>query len=308
MIYTLTLNPAVDRELVVPEIVENTVLRATSSRVDFGGKGFNVSRMVRALGGESVALGFVGGKSGERLADGLAAAGIKTAFTWLAEETRTNVSIVTNDSYIKVNESGPTVTKADMDQLTAQIRTLAQANDWWVLSGSLPPGVSVDVYARLTAVLKEANAFVFLDTSGEALVHGIEAGPDWIKPNLEEAVQLTQLDDPLAAAKMLQKRSPSTNILLSLGEDGAILRSGKTIIHGTPPTIEARNPIGAGDSLVGGMVWSLHRGDSEAEAMSWGMACGAAAASLSGTQIGSLTQVETLRADVVMKKTRLNEE
>ena len=112
MIYTVTLNPALDRELAVAAVAFDEVLRATDSRVDCGGKGFNVSRMLASLGAESVALGFAGGRTGEALRDGLRALGITTDFVEIAGETRTNVSIVTHDHahYIKVNEPGPTIT------------------------------------------------------------------------------------------------------------------------------------------------------------------------------------------------------
>jgi len=112
MIYTVTLNPAIDRELTIPALAFDEVLRATAARVDLGGKGFNVSRMLAALGATSVALGFAGGHAGAMLRDGLSALGIETDFVWIAGETRTNVSIVIADErqHIKVNEAGPHVT------------------------------------------------------------------------------------------------------------------------------------------------------------------------------------------------------
>src|SRR5512133_2411707 len=117
MIYTLTLNPAVDRELTVSAIEYDSVLRASESRVDFGGKGFNVSRLLKGLGAESTAVGFLGGKAGEILQDGLKSLDIGTEFVWVPGETRTNVSIVTQSSghYIKVNEKGPQVEPAKQE-------------------------------------------------------------------------------------------------------------------------------------------------------------------------------------------------
>src|SRR6266851_862152 len=114
MIYTLTLNPAVDRELTVPALEYNAVLRASESRVDFGGKGFNVSRLLKSLGATSTAVGFLGGRSGELLQDGLQELGIGADFVWVSGETRTNISIVTetHNHYIKVNEKGPLVEQA----------------------------------------------------------------------------------------------------------------------------------------------------------------------------------------------------
>src|SRR3954452_5122069 len=135
MIYTVTLNPALDRELTVPALVFDDVLRATETRVDCGGKGFNVARMLAALGAESVALGFAGGHTGAMLQDGLAALGIATDFVWIAGETRTNISIVTTDydRHIKVNEAGPTISASEQAALVQRVRERVRSGDLWVL-------------------------------------------------------------------------------------------------------------------------------------------------------------------------------
>src|SRR5512133_1604303 len=138
MIYTLTLNPAVDRELTVPAMEYDAVLRASKCQVDFGGKGFNVSRLLKGLDVPSTAVGFLGGKAGETLQAGLQSLGIGTDFVWVPEETRTNISIVTpgGGHYIKVNEQGPTVDTAKQLELLEKIEGLASSGDWWVLAGS----------------------------------------------------------------------------------------------------------------------------------------------------------------------------
>jgi fructose-1-phosphate kinase PfkB-like protein len=143
MIYTLTLNPCLDRELTVPALEFDSVLRAAKARVDFGGKGFNVSRLLRGLGAPSTAMGFVGGKAGETLDAGLRALGVDTDFVWIPGETRPNVSIVTpaGGHYLKVNEPGPAVEPAKQQELLDKIARQTRADDWWVLAGSLPPGV-----------------------------------------------------------------------------------------------------------------------------------------------------------------------
>jgi fructose-1-phosphate kinase PfkB-like protein len=160
MIYTLTLNPAVDRELTVLTIESEMVLRAIESRVDFGGKGFNVSRLLKEMGTPSTAIGFLGGHAGKLLQDGLQRLGIGTDFVWVPGETRTNVSIVTrsHDHYIKVNERGPLVDSTKQEELLAKIDALAKPGDWWVLAGSLPPGVPDDFYARIVHVLSRHEA------------------------------------------------------------------------------------------------------------------------------------------------------
>lgn len=304
MIYTITLNPAVDRELVVEEICFDTVLRASEWRVDCGGKGFNVARMLKSLGTASVALGFAAGKSGELLNDKLQALGIDTDFVWVGGDTRTNVSIVSADHahYIKVNEPGPTITQADLAKLEQKVHALAQPDDAWVLAGSLPPGVPPSFYAETTEILRSAGARVFLDTSDEALRQSCEAKPFLTKPNAAEAQKLTGLpvDTPTkiaAAAIAIQAMGPD-NVVISLGKQGALLVNGQRAWLAASPNIIERNPIGAGDSMVAGLVWGLSLGDSLPEAVRRGIACGAATASLSGTAVGSLDQVNELLAQV----------
>jgi 1-phosphofructokinase family hexose kinase len=300
MIYTLTLNPAVDRELTVPAIEFDTVLRASDWRVDFGGKGFNVSRMLMSLGTASTALGFAGGRAGELLRDGLQSLDIQTDFTWVEGETRTNVSIVSesHDHYVKANEPGPTIAAADQEKLLVQIQRLAQPGDWWVLAGSLPPGVPATMYADIIAILHDGGAKAILDTSGKALEAGCGARPFLAKPNDVEVSKLTGLPvethAQIAAAAHAVQAAGVTNVVISLGKDGALLANGRQTVIAASPTIEERNPIGAGDSMVGGLVWGLSQGQNVAEALRWGIACGAATASMRGTAVGSRQLVESL--------------
>ena len=308
MIYTVTLNPAVDRELKVEEIVFDTVLRASGWRVDCGGKGFNVARMLRSLGTSSIALGFAGGKTGELLNDELLSLGIETEFIWVEGDTRTNVSIVSTDHrhYIKVNEPGPTISGNDLAQLMRKVRELARPGDGWVLAGSLPPGVPPSVYADMITILQSAGARVFLDTSDEALRQACRAQPFLIKPNAEEAQALTGLpiDTPaaIAAAGRAIQAMGAGNVVISLGKQGALLVNGQRAWLAASPVIEERNPIGAGDSMVAGLVWGLGQGHGMPEALCRGIACGAATASQSGTSVGTLAQVRTLLSQVSLSE------
>ena len=306
MIYTVTLNPAIDRELTVPEIAYDKVLRASESRIDWGGKGFNVSRMLASLGTDSIALGFAGGKSGERLQDGLTSLGIGIDFVWVDEETRSNISIVTeaHDHYVKVNEAGPTISAAAQDTLMTKIRTLAQPGDWWVMAGSLPPGVPADFYAQIIEAVQAAGAFAVLDSSGEALQHACQAGPLMVKPNAVEAAKLSGIpvdsrEDAARAAGAIHQLGVG-NVVISLGGSGALLTDGQQTWFLSPPLVEERNPIGAGDSMVAGLVWGLSKGYTLPEAGRWGVACGAAAASQGGTRVGSYEMVESLVSQVAV--------
>lgn len=300
MIYTLTLNPAVDRELTVPEIQFDTVLRAVNSQTDFGGKGFNVSRILKGLGAESIAVGFLGGKAGELLQDGLSSLEIGTDFVWVEGETRTNISIVTSSGgrYIKVNEKGPTIQPNRQRELLDKVQKLAQPGDWWVLAGSLPPGVSDSFYAEIIEILNQHAAKALLDTSGEPLRLGCQARPFLVKPNLEEAQALTGLSmrtssEIAQAAKAIQMMGV-VNVVVSMGKSGAFLQTSEAAWLIRSPKIIEKNPIGAGDSMVGGLVWALTHGMSTKDSLGWGVASGAATASLSGTEVGSRPLIESL--------------
>ena len=308
MIYTVTLNPAVDRELVVEEITFDTVLRASQWRVDCGGKGFNVARMLQSLGTPSIALGFAAGKTGELLNEELQSLGIETGFVWVDGETRTNVSIVSadHDHYVKVNEPGPTILGDDLVKLMQKVRKLARPGDGWVLAGSLPPGVPPSIYADMITILQSAGAQVFLDTSEEALRQACQANPFLIKPNAEEAQELTGLpiNTPaeIAAAGRAIQAMGAGNVIISLGKQGALLVDGRRAWLAASPTIVERNPIGAGDSMVAGLVWGLSQGNDMPEALRRGIACGAATASHSGTSVGSLAQVDELLSQVQLSE------
>lgn len=307
MIYTVTLNPAVDRELTVPELVFDHVLRATSWQIDYGGKGFNVSRLLQSLGQESTAVGFAGGRAGELLQDGLHTLGIASEFIWVQGETRTNVSIVNQDHshYLKANEPGPTISSDSLGELLERIRSLAKPDDWWVLAGSLPPGVPNSIYSDLIGILQSEGSRVILDTSGIPLSLGCQAGPFLAKPNAYETAGITGLPvetmEQIAQAGEVIRKKGVANVVISLGKDGAMLLSDTGAWVATAPKIEERNPIGAGDSMVGGVVWGLHQQLGMETALCWGIACGAATASLSGTAVGTRPLVEKLLAEVQME-------
>lgn len=297
MIYTVTLNPAIDRELLVPSIVFDTVLRATSWQQDYGGKGFNVSRLLLGFDTPNVAMGFLGGDAGHILEKGLQSLGIGTDFVWVAGETRTNVSIRSEQQpgYIKVNEPGPTITDADVGRLLDRIKDLAGPDDWWVLAGSLPPGCPETIYRDIIQLVQEPGGRAVLDTSGSALAFGCEAAPFLCKPNLKEAYDLVSMPDmpSLDLADAIRRSGPS-NVVISLGEEGAVYSGPDDRFAIKAPAIEEKNPIGAGDSMVGGMVWALAQGCDFREVVTWGTACGAATALKEGTSLGDKHDAEEL--------------
>ena len=266
-VFTVTLNPGLDRTLTVPSLTFNTVLRATASQLDWGGKGFNVARALKALGVDSIALGFIGDATGRILARGLQEVGIATEFIEIDGETRTNtvVAEANTDRYIKVNEAGPTVPPAALVTLEERIRSLVMPDSYWVLAGSLPPGVPIDYYARLVRLIRQLGARVCLDASGEAMRQGCAAAPYLVKPNAEEAQEITgysigSVEDAYAAAGFFLDRGV-TLAAVSLGPAGVVVGTRGRTVHAKPPEVTARTPVGVGDALLAGLIWSLRHQD-----------------------------------------------
>ncbi|MEM9777817.1 MAG: 1-phosphofructokinase family hexose kinase [Chloroflexota bacterium] len=293
MIYTLTLNPAIDREYRVSEITFDSVLRATETRSDPGGKGFNVSRMVAQLGAPTTAVAFAAGKAGEWLEEQLQGLGIATNFVWVEGETRTNTTVVADHQHIKVNEAGPEICDRSIAELLQTVRSQVKPGDWWVLAGSLPPGVPSNFYAQLVGLIQSAGGMVFLDTSGEPLRQALNSQPNWIKPNEKEAADVSGTETPADALAWFVKQGLD-NVVISLGKEGSMFLQGDRAIGLKPPKILEQNPIGAGDAFVGGMVYGLVNNEARGDAIRLGLVCGSLAASKPGTDFGTKEEIETL--------------
>jgi 1-phosphofructokinase family hexose kinase len=316
MIVTITPNPVLDRTLTVPKIMFNEMIRATTTRLDWGGKGFNVSRALQALGLKSTAMGFVGGAVGKQLEEGLNRTGVTTDLIHIQGETRTNVviaeaggpeanqeySVAKEHRYVKVNEAGPTVTPDEAIRLLDRVREKVHRGDLYALCGSLPPGLPSDFYAQLIAVIQQYGAKAMLDTSGEALRLGCAAAPYLVKPNVTEAENVSgqtiqSEHDALKAATFFLDQGIKL-VALSMGADGLLLASEGIQIWARPPKVQTPNPVGAGDALLAGLVWALRQGTSLAEMARWGVAAGTAAAMREGVSVGIKEEIETIYQQV----------
>jgi len=280
-IYTVSVNPAIDLFLDVPEVIFDEVLRATAVRRVWAGKGFNVSRAVQRLGGGSVAMGFVGGYAGMAIRAGLEAEGIPTDFVAVDDETRTNVMVVDQHSgrHIKVNQAGAPVPPAAQDAFMACVRSHLAPGDLWVLTGSLAPGLPADFYTTLIEVLHAGGAWAVLDTSGAALRAGCAARPELVKPNTVEARDLTgervvSVEDARRAVAAFHCAG-AQRVALSMGADGLVYSDSATVVHVAPPPLKVRTAVGAGDALLGGLVWALTQRLPAVEVACWGVATGA---------------------------------
>ncbi len=304
MIYTVTLNPTLDRTLTVPNLRLGELNRARSVRLDLSGKGINVSRLLRRLEIPSRVMGFVGGGTGKAIQDGLTEEGFETIFIQVIGETRQNITIVDEATgvYTKINEPGAAVDPSDLAAMRTLIGRMAAANDLWVFSGSLPPGAPADFYAQLISQVQGRGGRAFLDTSGEALRQGLAARPYAIKPNSEEASELlgrplVSDEDHLAAARQLQACGPRL-VCLTRGAQGLVLALDQALLLAPALPITPVSPIGAGDATMAGLMWAVRDQCNAIETARRALACGAAAAMQEGTDVGDRATVEQLLRQV----------
>ncbi len=304
MIFTLTPNPSIDRTLGIPEIQFNNVLRCERVRLDWGGKGFNVSRALQTFGVESLALAWVGGGAGKMLADGLQRMGVQTDFVWVDEETRTNTIILEQGSswHIKVNEPGPPISSQDIEQLINKVEGYAKKDDIWVLSGSLPPDVPDDFYATLVRLIKSRGGLVYLDARGNPLKEGCKASPFLVKPNAEEASHIAgfpindQEDAKRAALPFL--RMGIDYFALTLGQSGLLMASQEEMVFAVPPKVETRNAAGAGDSLMAGLIYAQQKSLPLVEIAQWAVAAGSASVLTEGVAEFDIDQIMQILPEV----------
>lgn len=321
MIYTVSLNPSLDRTLSVERLVPGAVHRARVLRQDVGGKGINVSRALAAIGLRSVPVAFLAGATGEAMRRGLAAAGFDGRFIEVAGETRQNITLLDESAglYTKLNEPGPGVGPAHLAALRELVAASVQPGDLWAFCGSLPPAAPHDLYAELIALVQARGGLAVLDTSGPALRMGLAAGPCAVKPNSEEAGDalgtgpvVSEAECLAAAAALLRCVQANAGVAtpwgtlcpvvcLTRGSQGLILASGDLVVIAEPPSVTPRSSVGAGDAALGGLIWAIVEGCGPAEAARRAVACGTAAAMQEGTGIGDRGLIERLLPQVQIR-------
>ena len=289
-IATLTLNPALDKSSETDRLIPEQKLRCTAMRLDAGGGGINVSKGILKLGGESAAVFPKGGNNGKVLNEILTESGILTSTVDIAGETRENISITETSSNLQYRFTlpGTEITEQQADDCLDIIKKIKP--DYLVASGSLPPGLAETYYEKVAAFAKSINARFILDTSGEALLNAADEGVFLLKPNLAELsalvgvkkLEMNQVDD---AALDLIKKGTCEVVVVSLGPQGCLLVTNEGFEHIPAPTVKKQSTVGAGDSMVAGMVWALSQGKSYREMAQLGVACGSAATMNKGTEL-----------------------
>jgi 1-phosphofructokinase len=308
LIRTVCLNPALDKTVQVPSFTVDAVNRITKLRRDAGGKGINVSKVIRELGGASVAYALLAGSTGHAIEQAVRASGIELVVQWVDGETRTNLKIVDPVLYTNtdVNEPGPKITKDDLEGLLALLVGDVSGGDIVVLSGSLPRGAAPDTYGTWTRACAEAGARVFLDADGDALVAGISAGPDLIKPNdheLSELVgrELTTTGELASAARELMGQDVG-QVVVSRGSEGALFVSPGDTICASSPKVVVGSTVGAGDSMMAAIAFAATEGLDAHETARLASATGAANVMQSGTQAAPRTLVDCLLDQVTLQQ------
>lgn len=306
MIYTVTLNPALDRTLYVETFHPRQSNRIRREERYSGGKGIDVSRALLAMGMPSTALGFVGGFDGKEFEGRLLLDGVACSFTRIAGETRTNIIVQeeTSDAETALLAQGPEVKPAELMDFISRVEGIRDM-EFLVISGSLPPGLTPEVYRRLIDIGNEKGARVVLDTAGEALRQAICARPEVIKPNRHELVELAGHDLPdtravVGFARTLNDRVRT--VLVSLGPEGIVMVTATEAVHARPPSVAVKSTVGAGDCAVAGFVYGLAQHLSPVEALKRAVASGSAATLNAGTGLCRCADIDDLLGRVRLEE------
>lgn len=308
MIYTVTLNPALDKTATVENLRLDSVNRISELRVDPGGKGINVSKVVRELGAKTVAIALLGGHTGTMLRNMLAELGIECKVLEVEGETRTNLKI--KDPALKtntdINEPGPEVTDEQLRGMLDGLVSEVGSGDIVVLSGSLPRGAVADTYKVWVAALKKTGAKVYLDADGDKLVRGIEAKPDLIKPNEIELGAMMgrtlDADEKIVEAARELIDGGLDRVMVSMGGAGALYVARDVTIKANPVKVPVGSTVGAGDSVVAALAYAQDKGLGLEDTMRLAMATGAANVMQSGTQAAPRELVDSLIDKVVVTR------
>jgi 1-phosphofructokinase family hexose kinase len=308
MITVVSLNPAIDKRLVITRLKKGEVNRVQTGQSWPGGKGVHVANTAALLGSKVAITGLLPADGSGAFLSELESRGISPDFVVIPGEMRTCLAIFDADdqSETELLEQGCTVDLQSFESLKVKLKRLASESSVVVFSGSLPLGIPANTYAELVGLCKELDCKPILDTSGAALRHGIAAHPFMIKPNLREAEELTGLhiddvENSCRASHVAQAEYKIPLVVISLGEKGvAVTHTARTWIAAPPPAIAIRNTVGSGDCVVGGFAHGLDSNLPIEKIITLGVACGAASVSSEETGMIKLSLVRQLEAGIII--------
>ncbi|MCC7176574.1 MAG: 1-phosphofructokinase family hexose kinase [Bryobacterales bacterium] len=309
MILTLTVNPAIDRNVTADRLVFEDRAYILAESHSAGGRGINASCVIHSFGGETAAIVPSGGSFGARFEQLLSGCGFPVHVVRIENEVRRNLTITDKTGLtVKLNELGPPMSGAELRAIEAKVLERLAGADWLLICGSLPPTVPPGFYSGLLAMAREHGVRTLLDTDGNPLREGVEAGPTVVAPNQQEAERLLNRalitrTHFIEAVDRIRQMGPEA-VVLSLGSRGAIGAAQDVMLEAVTPRIEAVCPIGAGDALVAAFAWAMHRKDDFADALRWGVAAGTASAKLPGMTFASLAQTREIYERVEIRQIR----
>lgn len=299
-IVTVTFSPCIDKTTSVPELIPEKKLRCAPPILQPGGGGINVARAIKKLGGDAIAVYPAGGYTGKYFNALLEKENVPAIIIETKNETRENI-IVVDDSKNQQYRFGMPGTALAEEEWQQCLHAIEKKEDieFIVASGSLPPGVPLDIYARLAIIAKKKKAKLIVDTSGEALKHATDEGVYLMKPNLGELASLVgveKIDQPgiVSFAKSLIQKGGCEILVVSMGEKGAALITKNENYHVAPPHVKRKSTVGAGDSMVAGLVLALSKQQPLKEVLEYAVACGTAATMNAGTELCKKEDVEMI--------------
>lgn len=300
-IITLTVNPALDKSTVVEKLIHTQKMYSKKPLFSAGGGGINVARVLKRLGTNALALMQASGPNGSHLKEMLKEEGINLACFETKGWTRENFVVTESSSNLqyRFNMPGPSITPEEEKMISEFVKSHLKKEDYLVLSGSLPPSMDSSFYKNLCIWAKENDVKVVLDTKGEALKNALSIGVYLLKPNLGELAELFNKnwishDEAVRLAQKILERNQANKVVVSLGEAGAFMVSDAGVIRMPSPKVEVKSAVGAGDSMVAGLVYALQLNMNDEEALKYGIACGTATVLSEGTNLCDVKDVKRI--------------
>ncbi|MCX6344554.1 MAG: 1-phosphofructokinase [Armatimonadetes bacterium] len=308
MIVTLTPNTAIDITYTVEGFGLDRVHRPSEVRTVAGGKGINVARVLKTLGNDAIATGFVGGKTGDSILEKISAEGLSHDFVRVKGDSRLCIAIVDpkTGTQTEINENGPEILGDELASMLEKVKTLIEGRKYVVLCGSCPPGVPTSFYGDIISLAKKAGAVTILDASGAHLSEALKSGPYMVKPNLTELAQLAgremvTLEEIVASAKSLKQFGVKI-MVVTMGKSGAVVTDGVQAWMAVSPEIKFASAVGSGDSFMAAFIHSMAAGQTMPDALTMATAAGAANAATYGAGFCSKESIMDLCASVSIQK------
>lgn len=308
MIVTVTMNPAIDKTVEIDTLCPGGLNRIQRVEYDAGGKGINVSKTIKELGGESIAVGFLGGNSGRTIENVLNQKGIRNDFVWVEQETRTNTKVFEKSGELtELNEPGPVISPEQSQELLDKISAYASEGTLVILAGSIPSGVDSDIYAQIIQMVHEKGGKVLLDADGKLFRQALKAVPDIIKPNRVELEEYMGIDYRASEKELLDAaekflESGIETIAVSMGKSGAMFVRDGYQVKCPALSVKSHSTVGAGDAMVAALAYAWDQKLGSEDTVKLCMATSAGAVTTVGTKPPSREVVDELINRVVIQR------